>query len=45
MPSLATLILIFLVALGLFWKLRCIRRGCAIDPEADTRKRSVPRHL
>ena len=33
MPNLATIILIALAVLGVWWKLRCIRRGCAIDPD------------
>lgn len=31
MPSLATIVLIVLVALAFWWKLRCIWRGCTVD--------------
>lgn len=34
-PDLATIILILLVALGLWWKLRCIWRGCTVDTDKD----------
>lgn len=49
MSVLTTIAVIVLVALALAWKLRCIWRGCTVDPEKDGasgRKRSVlPRHL
>ena len=38
MPSLAAIIVIILVALALAWKLRCIWRGCTVDPDADRRR-------
>jgi hypothetical protein len=37
MPGLAVIILIVIVALALFWKLRCIWRGCTIEPESKTK--------
>jgi len=37
MPSLAATALIVLVALALAWKLRCIWRGCTIQPESKTK--------
>jgi len=34
MPTLTTIAVIVLVALALVWKLRCIWRGCTIEPDA-----------
>jgi hypothetical protein len=48
-PGLAAIAVIVLVALAVWWKARCIWRGCTVDPEKNgksARKRSVPpRHL
>lgn len=35
MPSLAVIILVAAVALGVWWKVRCIWRGCSVDPARD----------
>ncbi|MCI5074629.1 hypothetical protein [Oricola sp.] len=47
MPDLATLILIAAVALAVWWKLRCIRRGCTIAPPSDdeAEKRRIGRRI
>jgi hypothetical protein len=37
MPGLAAITLIVLIALALFWKLRCIWRGCTVEPESKTK--------
>jgi hypothetical protein len=33
MPSLTAIIVLIVVALALWWKLRCIWRGCTFDPQ------------
>jgi len=45
MPDLATIALILLVALAIWWKARCIWRGCSVEPEAGSAKRSGSRHI
>lgn len=37
MIDMAAIIVIAVVALALWWKIRCIWRGCTIDPEARDR--------